>query len=98
MNERDDRLHQFFAGYFNQDWDISGAANWSDVMDEYLAQNTKDDVIRTRDDLRSWLSESEHARQLPAAFGCDYDPSPDGMDARTWVAALADYIESKGED
>lgn len=98
MSERDDRLHQFFAGYFNQDWDISGAANWSDVMDEYLAQNAKDDVIKTRDDLRSWLSESEHARQLPAEFGCYYDPGPDGMDARAWVAALADYIESKGGD
>lgn len=95
MSTRDDRLHQFFAGYFNQDWDISGAANWSDVMDEYLAQNTRDDVIRTRDDLRSWLSDSEHAQQLPAAFGCDYNPGPDGMDERTWVATLRDYIERK---
>lgn len=95
MSERDDRLHQFFAGYFNQDWDIGGAGDWSDVMDEYLSQNRRDDVIRTRDDLRSWLSESAHDQQLPVAFGCDYDPSADGMDQRAWVAALADHIERK---
>jgi hypothetical protein len=95
MSARDDRLHQFFAGYFNQDWDISGAATWSDVMDEYLSQNRRDDAVRTRDDLRSWLAEAGHDQQLPVAFGCDYDPGPDGMDLRTWVAALADYIESK---
>ena len=95
MSERDDRLHQFFAGYFNQDWDISGATSWLDVVDEYLSQNPKDDVIRTRDDLRSWLSESRTDERLPVRFGCDYDPSPDGMDERTWVCALADYLEKK---
>jgi hypothetical protein len=95
MSERDERLHQFFAGYFNQDWDIIGAASWSDVMDEYLAHNTETDIIRTRDDLLSWLSDSEHAQKLLAAYGCGYDPGPDGMDERMWVAALAEYIQRK---
>jgi hypothetical protein len=48
-SERSDRLRQFFAGYFNQDWDISGATRWSEVVDEYLAENPRDDVIRTRE-------------------------------------------------
>lgn len=95
MNERDDRLHQFFAGYFNQDWDIAGAASWSDVLDEYVSHNRRDTVVRTLDDLRSWLSESGTDEQLPPAFGCDYDPGPDGMDARTWVRAVADCIDKK---
>jgi hypothetical protein len=95
MSERDDRLHQFFAGYFNQDWDINGAANWSDVIDEFLYQNKRDYAVRTRDDLRSWLAEAGDNQQLPVSFGCEYDPSPDGMDQRSWVAALADYIACK---
>lgn len=95
MSDRNERLHQFFAGYFNQDWDVSGAANWSDVVDEYLSQHSRDDAIGALDDLRSWLSESGVDQRLPAEFGCDYDPSPDGMNERAWVAALADYIERR---
>lgn len=98
MSERDERLHQFFAGYFNQDWDISGATCWSDVLDEYVSQNRRDTVVRTLDDLRSWLSESGTDERLPAAFGCDYDPGPDGMDERTWVSVVADYIDKKVAD
>jgi len=95
MSPRDERLHQFLAGYFNQEWDADGAAGWSEVMDEYLAQNDREDALRTRDDLRSWLSDSGHAQPLPAAFGCEFDPGPDGMDERAWVATLANYIEHK---
>lgn len=95
MSDRSERLHQFFAGYFNQDWDISGATNWLDVVDEYLAQNPREQALQTRDDLRGWLAESGTAKQLPASFGCDYDPAPDGMNERTWASAMADYIEKK---
>ena len=95
MTTRDDRLRQFFAGYFHQDWDLGGAGSWPDVMDEYLAGNTKDDAIKTCADLRAWLADSGHVQQLPPGFGCEYDPGPDGLDQLTWVARLAEYIERK---
>lgn len=95
MSDRDYLLHQFFAGYFNQDWDVSGATNWSDVVGEYLSQNPIDDVLRTRDALRAWLSETEPGQRIPAKFGCEYDPGPDGMDDRTLVEAIADYIDER---
>jgi hypothetical protein len=98
MSGRNERLHQFFAGYFNQDWDVSGATIWSEVVDEYLAQNSRDAALQTREDLRCWLAEHGSTEHLPAAFGCDYDPAPDGMNERTWVAAIADYIKEKVED
>ncbi len=89
---------QFFAGYFNQDWDISGAATWSDVMNEYLAQNRRDDAVRTRDDLWSWLAEAGHDQQLPVAFAVTTTLARIGStSARGW-AALADYIEGKVGD
>jgi hypothetical protein len=96
MNERTARLQQFFAGYFNQDWDLGGAASWSEVVDEYLAQNPPADVRVMRDDLRAWLAESDG--RLPPEFGCDYDPRPDGMDERQWVCAIADHIEQRISD
>lgn len=94
MNDRDSRLHQFFTGYFNQDWDVDGATSWSDVVDHYLAENGSAHASRLRDDLRSWLSEAGET-SLPDAFGCDYDPRTEGMDSVAWVRALADYVHSK---
>lgn len=94
MSDRGDRLHHFFAGYFNQDWDVSGATNWSEVLDEYLSQNARDDIRATRDDLRGWLSETGPGVRLPEEFGCEYDPGPDGMDDWDWVKAMADYLDA----
>jgi len=94
MNERDARLHQFFAGYFNQDWDLDGATSWPEVVDSYLAQNGSAHASRLRDDLRSWLTDAK-GDCLPDWFGCDYDPRTDGMDALAWVRALVDYLDTK---
>lgn len=93
MTERDERLAQFFSGYFNQDWDVTGAGSWSDVLDEYLSTVPRSVVDRTRDDLRGWLDEAAPGCGLPAEFGCDFDPRADGMDEREWVKAIADYLE-----
>ena len=93
MNNRDAHLQQFFGGYFNQDWDIGGATSWSEVVDGYLRENSASHAAITRDSLRAWLTDGDGC--LPASFGCDYDPRPDGMDERTWVRAIADYIEMK---
>lgn len=97
MIERDDRLFQFFAGYFNQDWDIGGATDWSGVMDEFLAQNSVSHAMRTLGDLRSWLSDAKRVPELLAQLGCEYDYGPDGKDGRRWVHALADYIQRNVE-
>ncbi len=95
MSDRSERLHQFFAGYFNQDWDVNGAANWSEVLDEYIAQNGRDDVLRTRDDLRVWLSETAPGQRLPGELGCEYDPRLDGMDDWSWARAMAEYLDAR---
>lgn len=92
MSNRDTRLQQFFSSYFNQDWDAGGASSWSSVVDEYLRQNPVADAAAVRDDLRSWLAEGDG--RLLTAFGCDYDPRPDGMDQRTWAQAISDYIDT----
>jgi hypothetical protein len=93
MNERDTRLRQFFAGYFNQDWDANGATSWIDVVCQYVKENPRTQVVTIRDDLLSWLDDPTAGPNLPAAFGCDYDPQSDGLDEREWVRQLVDAME-----
>ena len=92
MMERDAQLHQFFAGYFNQDWDIGGATSWTDVVLQYIRENPRSTVLATRDALQSWLGDPESGPNLPNAFGCDYDPRPDGLDDRKWVCEIVEFI------
>lgn len=93
MKERDGRLRQFFAGYFNQDWDIGGATSWTDVVSQYVRESRRAQVVTIRDDLSSWLDDSSPTSGLSAEFGCDYDPRPEGMDDRAWVRALVEFID-----
>ncbi|HVJ20049.1 MAG TPA: contact-dependent growth inhibition system immunity protein, partial [Polyangiaceae bacterium] len=84
---RDERLGQFFGGYFHQDWDIEGATSWEDVIQQYAAQVPRPQVISIRDDLRDWLEEAaqQEIHNLPPSFGCDYDSSSEGLTGRQWV-------------
>jgi CdiI immunity protein len=99
MNERDERLRQFFGGYFNQDWDVEGAQSWQDVVRQFVKENPSSAVLAVRDALRSWLLETATAaapsQGLPAAFACDYDPRPDGFSDREWVEQVAVFIEEQ---
>ncbi len=95
MTNRDTQLRQFFAGYFNQDWDIGGAASWTDVVLQYMRENPRAAIIATRDALDSWLTDPESGPNLPSTFGCDYDPRPDGLDDRTWVRRILEFIDKQ---
>ena len=94
MNTRDARLRQFFSGYFNQDWDIGGATSWTDVVAQFVKENPRPHVVQVQTDLRSWLDETASAPEtgLPAEFGCDYDPRPNGLAEREWVRLVADSL------
>ena len=94
MTERDERLAQFFSGYFNQDWDVTGAESWMEVLDEYVSSVSRSAVAGTRDDIREWLLEAGAGKELPVEFGCDYDPRADGMGELEWAKAVADYLDA----
>lgn len=92
MSTRNDRLGQFFGGYFHQDWDIEGATSWRDVIAQYAREVPGPQVQRVCEDLRDWLSEtaSEGNENLPPSFACDYNPRPDGLTERQWVEQIVE--------
>ncbi len=97
MNERDERLRNFFGGEFNQDWDvISGETSWQGVITKFVKENPRAHVLIVLRDLRAWLQEtsSEGPKgNLSPEFGCDYDPRVDGLGEREWATQIADLIE-----
>ena len=96
MRARDDRLAQFFGGYFNQDCEADGARSWEDVVARYVRENRRDEVSRTIADLRSWLEQDVAAgRDLAASFGCDFDPRRDGLSHAQWVELLVALMEKQ---
>src|SRR5689334_811378 len=95
MSTRDQRLAQFFGGYFHQDWDVEGASSWCDVIEHYVSSVPRDHVIAIRDDLWDWLSESTTGQNLPAEFGCDYNPRVDGLTEREWVSHLVAEMDRR---
>ena len=91
MSERDARLRNFFAAYFNQDWMIEGAATWRDVVRQYLEQNGEADSRLLQAALMQWMDEveQEEVQTLPSSFGCDFDSTFVGLSERQWVGEIA---------
>lgn len=87
---RDELLFQFFAGYFHQDWDADGAASWQEVASDFVAVSSVEEVRALREALVSWLAETVRGEHpgLFTAFGCYYDPTPDGLTERAWVERI----------
>ena len=94
MTTRDERLGEFFKAYFNQDWAIAGAQSWRDVIAEYAREMPKAQAALLVDDLRSYVAEakSQGWTNLDPAFGCEYDPLPDGRTQRQWAEEIADLL------
>src|SRR5690348_14757666 len=95
MTARDERLIQFFGGYFHQDWDIEGASSWRDVIAQYAKQVPAPQVQQISEDLRDWLTDSaaDENENLPPAFACDYDTRSEGMTDRQWVQQVVNELD-----
>ena len=94
-DERNLLLRDFFAGYFNQDWTLGGAASWRDVILTFMDENEPEQVRAVHAALRSWLDEASElgATSLPAEFGCDFDPLLEGLNERQWVQEIVAAME-----
>jgi len=90
MSTRNERLEQFFGGYFHQDWDIEGAQSWRDVVKQYSVDAPRAQMLAIRTDLQDWLDESvnDENENLPPSFACDYDARSEGLTEREWVRQI----------
>ncbi len=92
------RLEQFFAGYFHQDW-MDDAGRPEEVIDQFLASVAQDVPARLAEDIRTYVAdhpdEAELRERLLTDLGCYYDPAVDGLAARDWMLQIASRL-SKG--
>jgi CdiI immunity protein len=97
MTKQDQReLHQFFAGYFHEDWPVD-ALNPDDVISSFIAApHPAGELSRLADLVDSYachLSNDETLEQaLFMDLGCYYSPSVEGLSARIWLRHVASRL------
>lgn len=93
-------MHQFFGGYFHQDWDMM-ADDWQGIVDNY-ARDARNDppherrsLIRDIDELRLTHSEAELDAALRDA-GAYYRPMPPGT-YKEWLGQLVERLRQHAD-
>ena len=95
MTDRDARLRQFFAGYFQEDWAITGGPSWRDVVVGYVAGNPRERVLVLIDDLRAWLDAAAvGGPSSVAGYGCHYECRPE-LTEPEWVGEIVDVLSER---
>ena len=90
--EQRDRLYQFFAGYFHEDW-----AQEASSPDEILASFTRRHAADERELLSRTIvafvddhpGDDELDEALFNDLGCYYSPRGEGRSTRTWLLSVA---------
>lgn len=89
MNERNEILFHFFAGYFHQDWNLDDPS-WQDVVNRFVRDDGEEAAGYVREAVNKRLDEAESDVQLAKVLedlGCYYRAgSP--SEARVWLENL----------
>lgn len=89
------RLGQLLAGYFHEDWSAAGDS-WTDVVDEYIAEATREDLLECRaelaDVLGAGLSEPELS-ELLGILGGSVDPAAEGGTPSGWLTGVRAHLD-----
>ena len=89
MNERNEILFHFFAGYFHQDWNLDDPS-WQDVVNRFVRDDGEEAAGHVRQAVNKLLSEAESDVQVAKVLedlGCYYwagSPS----ETRVWLENL----------
>ncbi|WP_130301026.1 MULTISPECIES: contact-dependent growth inhibition system immunity protein [unclassified Duganella] len=89
MNIPDEALHQFFGGYFHQDWQLDDPT-WQDVISRFLSESDPSDSAQVATGIEGLLSNLASDEALCRAvheLGCDYWPGS-AAQMRTWLMQL----------
>lgn len=87
-------LAQFLGAYLHQDWPEE-SGSWEAATDLFVSGESADQVRRALRDLRELLDRMADEAALERAldaFGCDYDPTADGVTRRAWLERVGSRL------
>jgi len=87
-------LETFFGGWFHQDWTIE-AASPAEVVLQFRREMPKEcekAAAALRRMAMMQVSDRELERMLYEVYGCFYQPSLEGKEARRWLNEVADVL------
>lgn len=89
-----EKLKDFLAGYFHQDWlydDESAIA----VVERYLSEWPRDEVLVVIEEIGQLLEEVKNEADLRAAvlkLGSYYEVGADGLTYRDWLKSVSERL------
>jgi CdiI immunity protein len=96
LRDRYPDLDQFLAGRFHQDWPLD-ASNDLGMIELFLSEEPPEFVDSVRRQIRALiglgLSEQELQDAVWRDFGCEYDPTIDGLSVTQWVQSVAARLD-----
>jgi CdiI immunity protein len=96
LREQFPDLYQFFAGRFNQDWDLF-APDDGGVIEGFLREEPPEFVNAVRREISALigLGLPEHVLQQAVwrDLGCSYDPTPDGVSMTQWIQSVSERLD-----
>jgi len=93
--ERYPELVQFFAGYFNQDWDLD-APTADGIIDLFNRTHSLNERAHIAVLIDAFTAEVRDDAALTRAMfdelGCFYTPEADGMSMRSWLQHVSSRL------
>ncbi len=108
MNEyrhRFDELHQFFAGYFHQDWSRvfdwkNEFPNFAPVVRHFKATNPQQTILKVRNQLEDFISYDLDENELKKALtdlGSSYFPKSNKETYKVWLKNILIILDDPTE-
>lgn len=97
MKNRYPSLHEFFAGYFHQDW-LEDSATADDVVKVYKSEASLEEVSATVKELHCLLADTSAEGELASivdGLGSYCNPQADGLSYRDWLVQVCALLEKR---
>ena len=95
-----ERLHQFFAGYFHEDWPLE-ADSPDGVVSAFVRQRgDARELEQLSSSIMAFVDDHPNDDELGEALfkelGCYYSPIADGISTRSWLLGVAAKLMRQG--
>ena len=94
-------IKNLFSGYFHEDWEVD-AHEPSEVIANFLAEGcSAEELDGLSSNIRVFVGQYDNDADLEDALfrelGCYYQPSADGVSAKTWLEHVALELAGKSK-